>query len=49
MPYLSNLRISEDMENHELQPEEEEEEELIVLDSQNVCSFSFHNCATGYN
>ncbi len=47
IPYLSNLDISEEMEDQEPLPEEQEE--LIVLDSENVCSFSFHINAISYN
>ena len=42
MPYLSNLDAPDDMEDQELLPEGEEKEELIVLDPEHVCSFSFN-------
>lgn len=42
MPNLSHLDASDDMEDQELLPEGEETEELIVLDPEHVCSFSFN-------
>lgn len=42
MPNLSHLDASDDLEDQELLPEGEETEELIVLDPEHVCSFSFN-------
>lgn len=38
---LSNMGTSEDVEDQEL-PEDEDGEELILLDPEHVCSFSFN-------